>query len=483
MKMKCKFCQQELEDGVTLCPECGRENAEVEETAAEAAVTEAVEEIKEETKPGMGKLALALGILVALLVLLAAMLMGGSDNSDNEVGDDTQITELTEETDATEPATTPADTGLNDATCKGSYTVSDDELLANMDTVVATLGEAEMTVADLQIYYWLQVRDFLSSEDFYYLYYYYGLIDPAQPLDTQLCYYDDTLTWQQYFIDCAVEAWQEFTAMAIAAEENDVEMLEELRTDLDNMEQTLTDTATSNGFADVQELLEYNMGPGATYEAYARYLEVYYLGYSYYSQQYEALTPTEEEVAAHFEENLAYFEENGVAKEIKTIDVRHVLIVPEGGTADATTGLYTYTEEEWTAAEQKAQALLDAWVEGGATEEAFGEMAKEHTADGNGADGGLYTGVTEGYMVDEFNDWCFDEIRQVGDYDLVKTVFGWHIMYFSGMTITENESWYTSVESDLLYTRIETMMEAAIDKYELIADYSKLILGNVDLTA
>lgn len=485
--MKCKFCQQELEEGVTLCPECGKENAEVEETAAEAAVTETVEEPKEASKPGMGKLALALGILVALLVLLAAMIMGGrEDAATDETGDTTaatEITELTEGTEATEPATTPADTGLNDATCKGSYTVSDEEILTNLDTVVATLGDKEMTVADLQIYYWLQVREFMSSEDFYYLYYYYGYIDPTQPLDTQICYYDETLTWQQYFVDLAIKAWHEFTAMAIAAEENGVEMVEELRADLDNMEQSLNETATANGFADVQELLDYNFGPGVTMETYAKYLEAYYLGYSYYSQQYEALTPTEDEIEAYYQENLAYFQEQGVTKQIKTIDVRHVLIVPEGGTVDSSTGLSTYTEEAWAAAEQEAQKLLDAWVADGATEDAFAEMANANSADSDGTDGGLYTGVTEGYMVDEFNDWCFDESRQVGDYDLVKTVFGWHIMYFSGSEISDNESWSAAVHEEILYTRIEEVMDAAIDKYELVVDYSTLILSSVDLAA
>lgn len=488
--MKCKFCQQELEEGVTLCPACGKENAEAEEMGTEETVTETVEEPKEAPKSGMGKLALALGVLVALLVLLAAMIMGGGeDDVTDETGDTTAATEITELTEGTEPteetqpATTPADTGLNDATCKGTYTVTDEELLANLNTVVATMGEKEMTVADLQIYYWQQVRSFLSSEDFYYLYYYYGYVDPAQPLDTQICYYDDTLTWQQYFINGAIQSWQELTAMAVAAEENGVEMLEELRTDLANMEQSLNETATANGFNSIQELLEYNMGPGATYDAYARYLETYYQGYSYYSQQYELLTPTEDEIESYYQENLAYFEELGVTKQTKTVDVRHVLIKPEGGTVDSTTGLTTYTDEEWAAAEQKAQALLDAWVEGGATEDAFAEMAKEHTADGNGDEGGLYTDVTVGYMVDEFNDWCFDEIRQVGDYGLVKTVFGWHIMYFSGSQVTENESWSATVQEEILYTRIEALMNAAVDKYELVADYSALILGNVDLTA
>ena len=33
-------------------------------------------------------------------------------------------------------------------------------------------------------------------------------------------------------------------------------------------------------------------------------------------------------------------------------------------------------------------------------------------------------------MVDAFDKWCFDEARQPGDHGIVKTSYGYHIMYF-----------------------------------------------------
>ena len=35
-------------------------------------------------------------------------------------------------------------------------------------------------------------------------------------------------------------------------------------------------------------------------------------------------------------------------------------------------------------------------------------------------------------MVTEFNDWCFADGRAVGDSGIVKTSYGYHIMFFSG---------------------------------------------------
>ena len=60
-------------------------------------------------------------------------------------------------------------------------------------------------------------------------------------------------------------------------------------------------------------------------------------------------------------------------------------------------------------------------------------MAEEHSEDpGSASNGGLYENVHKGQMVAEFNDWCFDPARAVGDYEVVKTDYGYHLIYFSG---------------------------------------------------
>ena len=35
-------------------------------------------------------------------------------------------------------------------------------------------------------------------------------------------------------------------------------------------------------------------------------------------------------------------------------------------------------------------------------------------------------------MVNSFSAWCFDNARRVGDTGIVRTEYGYHIMYFSG---------------------------------------------------
>ena len=118
--------------------------------------------------------------------------------------------------------------------------------------------------------------------------------------------------------------------------------------------------------------------------------------------------------------------------DMATVDVRHILIMPEGGTKDESGTSITYSDEEWEACRVKAQALLDQYLAGEKTEEAFGAMANEHSQDQDGkvTNGGLYEDVYEGQMVKPFEEWIFDGSRQAGDTGLVKSQFGYHVMYF-----------------------------------------------------
>ena len=115
------------------------------------------------------------------------------------------------------------------------------------------------------------------------------------------------------------------------------------------------------------------------------------------------------------------------------INVRHILIQPEESElSSGDEGYDADVEAKDAEAKQKAEDLLAQWQAGEATEDSFAELAKENSADSNAAQGGLYEDVTRGSMVTEFNDWCFDPARQVGDTGIVKTTYGYHIMYFVG---------------------------------------------------
>lgn len=117
----------------------------------------------------------------------------------------------------------------------------------------------------------------------------------------------------------------------------------------------------------------------------------------------------------------------------RMINVRHILIQPETvnksdyDTDEAYNEAVSKADED---AKAKAEALYEEWKNGEATEESFAALADENSTDG--AEGGLYENVYKGQMVEEFEDWCF-ESHEAGDTGIVKTSYGYHIMYFVGL--------------------------------------------------
>ena len=149
-----------------------------------------------------------------------------------------------------------------------------------------------------------------------------------------------------------------------------------------------------------------------------------------------------------------------------TIDVRHILF--KVGTEEN-----SYATAEL--AREKADEIYAAWVADGAKEEQFIELCKEYSADGNASTGGLYTGVTPGQMVQSFNDWCFDESRSIGDYGIVDTTYGSHMMFFAG----KNYTWPETVKTALTHAYFEDLEKSFEEKYpitkaeDVIADVTK----------
>lgn len=118
-----------------------------------------------------------------------------------------------------------------------------------------------------------------------------------------------------------------------------------------------------------------------------------------------------------------------------TYSVRHILIMPESDEDSESTE--EYTDEQWSAAEKKAQKIFDEYNKGDKTEYSFALLAEEYSDDtastsASSSDtfGGLYEGITEGEMVPEFESWSLDSSRKYGDSEIVKSDYGYHIMFF-----------------------------------------------------
>ena len=511
---KCHYCGEEFDEELTVCPACGKEQPEnapaaeeavaspdtpqesaAEEaaplenaqSASEAAPVEEAPNAPEEgsanapqaapVKKGVTSAsAIALGVAVVLLLtaILAVLILDGKDKQKQlEVPESTGVAESAEATETTE-ATVPADGNPDDVTCKGSYTVSDEEAKAANGDIVATAGDSTLTNGQLQILYWRSVQNFYAQYGTYAQY--FGL-DHTQSMDTQVCGVADGLTWEQYFLQDALNNWTTFEAVARQAREAGFQMSDENREQMNTMEDGLLETATNNGFEDTTAMIERNFSAGATLEDYKSFWEMYFLSSDYYNEITGSFAPTAEEIAEYFNTHEAEYADNGLDKTTSSVDVRHILILPEGATVETVT-TEEFSDEAWAAGEQKAQEILDQWLSGDKTEDSFATLANENSADtGSNTNGGLYSGVTEGKMVEAFNDWCFDADRKVGDYGIVKTQYGYHIMYFCGSQLL----WESQAESDLLAQMSNDFINNAVEAADVKIDYSAIKLGFVDM--
>lgn len=112
----------------------------------------------------------------------------------------------------------------------------------------------------------------------------------------------------------------------------------------------------------------------------------------------------------------------------QTVNVRHILTQVEKSGEDDTA-----TNADWEACSEKMDDIVAEWEASDMTEETFAELANTYSDDsGSNTNGGLYENGYKGQWVTEFEDWCFAENRQIGDYGVIKTDYGYHLMYFSG---------------------------------------------------
>lgn len=156
--------------------------------------------------------------------------------------------------------------------------------------------------------------------------------------------------------------------------------------------------------------------------------------------------------------------------------VRHILVSPNPKT-DTSSGA-TYTAAEWTAARKEAETLLTKCT----SLDAFIALVKDNTDDtATAATGGLYENVQRGKMVPQFNDWCFDSSRKAGDKAIVRTDYGFHIIYFVGMTestsLSQNSATIKSTLADGKYKKdLESKKGLAEYKYT-ISDFGVSLMG------
>ncbi len=453
-----------------------------------------------------GKLAALVGGGLALLVIVGLILFFAL----RDKGEEPKLPPLpgeeqTEEADGSEaadPQTPPASTGTGDTQEEAdseqtestdlSETRVDPDLVKQIASysyldetkaeeynqqIVATIGEHELTNRLLQIFYWSQFYNVLNQNEDYLSY--MGL-DTTMSLSEQT--YGEGTTWEQFLLQQTMDMYLQYCILNDEAKAKGLEPSEEDADKLSTLPEDLESAATGYGYESAEDYLQRLYGPGVTVEDYVEYYTLFAYAKACVTAMQSAITPSQTEVETYYDVNATAYEQQGVQKiNRNVVDVRHILIQPEldidTTPDDENLEMDGSSEEAWAAAEKSANEIYESW-ETNPTEDHFAQMATDCTYDTASAEaGGLYKGVYPGQMVTEFEAWSFDENRKPGDTGIIRTSYGYHIMYFVGEG--DYMYWYAQAEYDCMQEHFDEQLDEVFATQTLKPYYENVHLFDV----
>lgn len=308
------------------------------------------------------------------------------------------------------------------------------------NTVALTVGEHEITSAELNYYFIDAVNQFYKNYGSYASI--LGL-DLTTPLDEQVTNEETGSTWADDFMDSAVSTIQSVYALADAAEAAGYTLSESEESSINTTISYLSLYAAYNGYSDTESYVKAIYGRGASVEGLTSYYQKTTLATSYQNHYSESLTYTDAQVQEKEAENYDLY--TSYSYNYYYLSTSKFLtggITDEDGTA-------TYTEEE--------KALAEAAALASAVELTGGEYASAAdfdtaiaglsiNSDTENAASNAYTDLSYSKISSLYADWITDSARQSGDThyvastststndngEEVTTVNGYYVLYFVG---------------------------------------------------
>ena len=294
---------------------------------------------------------------------------------------------------------------------------TDDTTPYYSDTVALVIDGEDISPAKLTYCLANQFQSFVNSYGQYAAYFGLDISGGIAGLAEQKCTMLEEGTWLDFFLQQAVDSLQQSIALRRIAAEEGITIAEEETAEMRESFKEFDTIVQQYGYANGNEFITANYGLGNDVNSLLNFLTEFALAgrvYDQYEQQFRE-NVTAEEILEQFPD--------------PTISIRHILIMAkqdENG---------EWTDEAKEAAKARAEEILQEWKEGDATEESFAALAEQYSEDpGSSSNGGLYSNVSKGQMVEEFDAFCFDENRLPGDTGIVYGsnggYAGYHVMYF-----------------------------------------------------
>ena len=277
--------------------------------------------------------------------------------------------------------------------------------LATHETYVVINGE-EVNKVEFDYVYNTAKNNYITQYGSYLSY--FGL-DTSKDLSTQM--YSDTLTWQDYFEQNAVESLKQ--NKALMAEAKAAGFTYDTTDEYNTFKETIKTSAASAGVSD-KEYVRSIYGSYATMGRIEEYVKNDMVMTAYYQKLQEDNAPSDDEIQSYYEENKATYD--SVDYRLTTIeadlpteptelaDPVEETAADTTGTTDGTTAADTTQDTAYQPSDAEiAKAMEDAKV---LADDAEQTVAKDGEAHENEKKSSV------NYMI---SDWLFDDARKAGD--------------------------------------------------------------------
>ncbi len=310
------------------------------------------------------------------------------------------------------------------------------------NTAAITVGDVELSNAELNYFYIDSVNEFLN---------YYGSylsifgLDTTKPLNEQVVDEQTGETWADNFLSTALDNVKEIYALANEAEKNGFTLSEDELTSIENDIINMEAYATMYGYENAEGYLKAVYGSGTTLESYREYYKLNSLASAYYSAYYDGLTY--DNAALRAADSEAPAEYSNFSYNTYYLSTSSFL---EGGTTDEN-GTTTYSDEEKAASVKAAEAAANALISEDiktvedldAAISALEINAEAETPVTSTA----YEDVAYGSVTSTVQEWVTDASRKAGDMTVIaneytttaedgtetSTINGYYVVRFNGM--------------------------------------------------
>ena len=313
-----------------------------------------------------------------------------------------------------------------------------------------TVGDHEIQKAEFDYYYYSSLNSFASTYGSYLSY--FGL-DTSKPLDQQQ--YSDTMTWDDYFQQQAVNQLKNVYALTDEANEKGFEY--DATSDYDDMVSSIQSYAEQQGVSE-DEYCKSVFGSDATLEGIKPYVEMSGLASAYYNDVQDNIEVTDDEINTYYDENkdnydsvdyrVCKIEADMPEEETEAETEAQTETVAESSSETAVTESQTETESETMSAEEseaaakaeeeakaaamaeakaKADDMLSKSTDEASFEKVYGDYATDASTDS------LNTGKKKSSISPtDVANWLFDADRQAGDTTVIEDTANnaYYVVYF-----------------------------------------------------